>query len=208
MSLEPDSQYFLELQANTGWGQMLESFTRWCDPQPGQRTLDVGTGPGLLPALFGRAGSISFGLDHDPGMLRTPLHQAAVMADAGRLPFAAGTFDLVTASNILYLSPEPQLLLEEMVRVLCPSGWVCLLNPSERMDLPAARQLADLRGLEGLARDTLINYAVRAEKHYRWTEADLSSMFTECGLSGLQTATRMGTGLVRYARGQKLQSAV
>ena len=182
---------------------MLESFARWCEPQAGQRTLDVGTGPGLLPALFSQAGCISFGLDHDPEMLRTPLHRAALRADAGQLPYAPGTFDMVTASNILYLSPHPIWLLREMVRVLCPDGWVCLLNPSERMGRLAAEQLADERGLEGLARDTLLNYASRAEEHYRWTEADLASMFSEFGLSNLQTATRMGAGLVRYARGQK-----
>ena len=203
MMLEPDAQYFLELQTKTGWGMMLESFSRWCEPQPGQRTLDVGTGPGLLPALFSQAGSISFGLDHDPEMLRTPLHQAAVLANAGQLPFASGTFEMVTASNILYLSTDPTSLLGEMVRVLCPNGWVCLLNPSERMGLAVAEQLADERRLEGLARDTLLNYAARAEEHHRWSEDDLASMLSEFGLSNLQTTTRMGAGFVRYVRGQK-----
>lgn len=203
MMLEPDAQYFLELQTRTGWGVMLDSFSRWCEPHPGQRTLDVGTGPGLLPALFSQAGCISFGLDLDPEMLRTPLHRSAVLADAGKLPFASGTFHMVTASNILYLSPHPEWLLGEMVRVLCPNGWLCLLNPSERMEMAAAEQLADERGLKGLARDTLLNYASRAEEHYRWTEADLASMFSELGLSAPQTTTRMGAGLVRYARGQK-----
>jgi len=203
MTLEPDAQYFRELQTNTGWGQMLDSFARWCAPQPGQRTLDIGTGPGLLPALFSQAGANSFGLDHDADMLRAPLHRASVLADAGHLPFASGTFDMVTASNLLYLSPDPEWILGEIVRVLRSNGWVCLLNPSEQMGMAEAERLANERGLEGLARDTLLNYALRAEEHFRWSEADLGSMLAKFGLSSLHTTTRMGPGLVRYTRAQK-----
>jgi ubiquinone/menaquinone biosynthesis C-methylase UbiE len=203
MNLDQDSQYFLELQINTGWGQMLSSFTRWCDPQPGQFTLDVGCGPGLLPALFGQVSAHAFGIDHDPDMLKNPLSPEIANAKADLLPFATTTFDLVTASNLLYLNPEPMQLLSEMVRVLRSGGRVCLLNPSEQMTMQAALDLANQRGLEGLARETLLNYAQRAENYFRWNIDDLSDMFREIGLTNLQTTLRMGAGLVRYAKGQK-----
>jgi len=203
MNLEHDPEYFLELQTKTGWGQMLASFARWCAPQTGLSTLDVGCGPGLLPALFGQAGVQAYGIDHDPEMLHNPLHTRIAVGEASQLPFQNQTFDLVTASNLLYLNPEPLTILAEMVRVLRPGGWVCLLNPSEQMTLQAARQLADERGLDGLARETLLNYAQRAEDNFRWEIGNLSAMFTEVGLVDLQTTLRMGSGLVRYARGQK-----
>lgn len=202
MNLDQDPQYFLELQTSTGWGQMLASFARWCGPQPGQQTLDVGCGPGLLPALFGQKGVQAFGIDRDPEMLRSALHPGSI-AEATQLPFEAGTFDLVTASNVLYLSPDPFPILAEMVRVLRPGGWCCLLNPSERMSLPEAELLADQRGLEGPARETLLNYGLRAENNHRWTTGDISEMFGTFGLANIQSTLKMGAGLVRYARGQK-----
>lgn len=203
MELDKDSSYFLELQTKTGWGRMLGSFARWCAPQPGQYILDVGTGPGLLPALFAKAGAAAFGADHDPEMLTAPLFPNLVSADAAILPFASGTFHLVTASNLLYLTPDPLPILAEMARVTQREGAICLLNPSEHMTYHAAAALADVRGLVGLARDTLLNYARRAEDNYRWSEADLASLFAEVGFQLAGTTLRMGDGLVRYAKGTK-----
>ncbi len=109
--LASDPSYFLELQTHTGWGRMLDSFARWCAPPPGQRILDVGTGPGLLPAIFSAdKGNLATGIELDPGMLTDPLHPDLSLGDAVALPFAAGSFDLVTASNLLFLartSPTP-----------------------------------------------------------------------------------------------------
>ncbi len=197
-----DSAYFLELQTKTGWGRMLESFTRWCAPQQGNRTLDVGCGPGLLPALFARAGAVALGCDHDMDMFAQPLHPGSLLAaDGAQLPFADHSFEMVTASNLLYLHPAPRQLLAEFARVVQPGGAVCVLNPSEQMTVQAAAALADENGLTGLARDTLINYAQRAEDHFRWGAYDLAEMFTQTGLQLTDTTLRMGPGLVRYGKG-------
>ncbi len=203
MTLDNDAQYFLELQISTGWGRMLASFSRWCAPQPGQTTLDVGCGPGLLSTLFNQAGAGAFGIDHDLEMLQTSLYSEIANARAGRLPFAAHTFDLVTASNLLYLNAQPLQLLADMVRVLRPGGRVCLLNPSEKMTLKAAEQLADERRLEGLARETLLNYGQRAENNFRWSHDEIADIFQGLNLTDFQTTLRMGPGLVRYARAYK-----
>ena len=90
-----------------------------------------------------------------------------------------------------------------MARVVRRGGSVCLLNPSEQMSVPAATALADENHLEGLARETLINYAMRAEVHFRWSPNELLEMFEHSGLQFVDTALRMGPGLVRYARGVK-----
>ncbi len=201
MTLDHDASYFHELQTSIGWGQILASFTRWCTPQPGQRTLDIGTGPGLLPTLFREQGAHAFGLDLDLQMLTNPLHNDLAAADAAALPFAGNSFDLVTASNVLYLDKDPLRLLTEMTRVT--SGKVCLLNPSGKMTVAAAAILAEKRGLEGLARGTLINYAQRAEGHFRWNESALVNLFAQAGLTLTNTTLRMGDGLIRYAAGQK-----
>ncbi|HKJ26518.1 MAG TPA: methyltransferase domain-containing protein [Anaerolineales bacterium] len=203
MDVEQDSGYFHELQTKTGWGRMLESFSRWCAPQPGSLSLDIGCGPGLLLALFARAGAVAFGCDHDPAMFASPLHPTLLAADGARLPFPSESFDLVTASNVLFLHPQPKNLLEEMARVVRPTGTVCLLNPSERMTVAAALALADEHNLKGLARETLVNYAQRAEAHFRWDLETLAGMYAQAGLEMTETAARMGAGLVRYSKGVK-----
>ncbi len=201
VELDYDASYFRELQTATGWGQILASFARWCAPQPGEKTLDVGCGPGLLPALFTEQGAAAIGIDLDLGMFTEPLHPHLAAANGISLPFQADTFQTVTAANMLYLSADPLAILADMARVT--TGTVCLLNPSEHMSIAVAKALADERQLTGLARDTLINYAQRAEDFYRWSEADLSDLFSQTGLTLTQSTLRMGSGLVRYARGKK-----
>lgn len=195
-----DASYFLDLQTSTGWGQTLAAFAAWCAPRAGERSLDVGCGPGLLPALFGRAGCQAIGVDLDWGMFQpAPLHRQVAQADVYALPFARETFDLLTASNLVFLLEQPQPALVEMRRVLRPGGRLCLLNPSEKMSLQTARQLADQRSLTGLARDTLLNWAQRAETHARWDTGQLSSHMLAAGLKLERSDLRVGPGLARFA---------
>ena len=203
MNLGRDSDYFLELQTKTGWGRMLASFVRWCAPAAGGLALDVGCGPGLLPGLLTQDGAFAIGCDADVMMFAERLHPALLAADGCCLPFPGGAFELVTASNLLFLHPQPQSLLNEMARVVRVGGEVCLLNPSEAMSTAAAEVLANENGLDGLARETLLNYARRAEAHYRWGTDKLADMYAQAGLQMTDTAVRMGAGLVRYVKGRK-----
>ncbi len=191
---------FLELQTATGWGRTLERFAAWCAPRPGDLALDVGCGPGLLPALLMRQGCRTFGIDVDIKMFsQARLHPALTQADALRLPFPAGAFHLVTASNLLFLLPDPLAALQEMRRVLADGGQICLLNPSEHLNQAAAARLAETHGLNGLARQSLLGWAERAETHARWSESDLRLLLSAAGLQLETTVTRMGPGLARLA---------
>lgn len=124
-----DSNYFLDLQTQTGWGRVLSRFRDWTNPQPGWLTLDVGCGPGLMPALLAQRGCCSLGLDIDPQMfIPTPLHPQVSAADVMHPPFPELIFDLVTASNLLFLLPDPQVALQEMTRRVRPCGQVATLK--------------------------------------------------------------------------------
>lgn len=199
--LNQDATYFLELQTKTGWGRMLKRFAEWCKPQPGDKALDVGCGPGLFPALLEEAGAQAFGCDIDMGHFASPLHTRLAAADVFHLPFANGYFDLITGANLLFLVAYPQTALLEMKRVLRTGGRICLLNPSELMNRRAAIALADSAGLEGLARETLINYGLRAEKHFNWSAEEIQALFERTGFQIQETITRMGPGLVRFVSG-------
>jgi ubiquinone/menaquinone biosynthesis C-methylase UbiE len=110
-------------------------------------------------------------------------------------------FNLVTASNLLFLLPDPRQALLEMARLLPPGGQIVLLNPSERMSVAAATALADQRGLQGVARASLITWATRAEASSHWWEVDLADLFAASGLQMVETTLKVGPGLARFARG-------
>src|SRR5215510_4052144 len=78
-----------------------------------ERTLDIGTGTGIVPAIFAAVvakPSLSVGCDIAPRMLRRAkarmpeLH--VVAGDATALPFQADVFDLATASFVLFSCPR------------------------------------------------------------------------------------------------------
>jgi len=44
------------------------------------------------------------------------------------LPFAEGSFEIVVSLEMLEFTPKPLVTLTEMVRVLCPGGWLLVTN--------------------------------------------------------------------------------
>ena len=121
--------------------------------------MDVGCGPGLLPAIFAREGHTAYGIDAYFSLPSSFLSINLTQADAFKLPFPSKTFNLVTATNLLFLLDDPLRALHEWKRVLAPGGELCLLNPSESLKVSAVRLLADKRDLAGIARESLLNWA-------------------------------------------------
>jgi SAM-dependent methyltransferase len=200
--LQKDSSYFHELQTHTGWSRTLASFAEWCSPQPEWSSLDVGCGPGLLPSIFARLGCKAFGVDVDLEMfLPSPLHPLVAIGDVHRLPFCSHTFDLITASNLLFLLPEPVSALLEMKRLLRTGGKVAMLNPTENLTEQAALAFVEQRGLEGVARNTLLNWARRAEEHHVWTEAETQALYAKVGMRSVSCIVKMGPGFARFSSG-------
>jgi len=203
-NLASDAEYFLTLQTQTGWGRVLARFEEWIGVQNGWLALDVGCGPGLLPGLLANRGALVFGVDHDPDMFfPTPLHPELAVADVFFLPFPTSHFDLISASNLLFLLPNPAAAVKEMCRALKSGGRLAMLNPSAQLTVAAATELADQRGLTGITRDTLLNWAIRAESHFRWSALEIRILFEKTGLNLEKTETIMGPGFAHLAMGTK-----
>jgi ubiquinone/menaquinone biosynthesis C-methylase UbiE len=116
-----------------GW---LAFVLRQLDLRAGLRVLEVGGGPGWLwwqhpervPA--GMRVTVS---DFSAGMVREARSRLAAGArdfhfaqlDAQALPFAAWTFDRVTANHMLYHVPDLGRAVAELRRVLRPGGFLC-----------------------------------------------------------------------------------
>ncbi|MGW2328382.1 methyltransferase domain-containing protein [Streptomyces sp. NPDC001700] len=132
--------------------------------RPGQRALDVGCGSGrALPALRAEVGDegLVLGVELTPAMLSAT---AAVegraglarllMADACRLPLAAGAVDGSFSAGLINHVPDPAVALCEWARVTAPGGVLLLYHPSGRAER-AARHGRPLDPDDPLAEENL-----------------------------------------------------
>ena len=98
------------------------------------QVLDVGCADGVLRAALPTSGPRLIGLDASATLLR--VHPPPVVrADAARLPFMGGVFDVVTALNVFYHLPDPLPAISEAHRVLRAGGHLVAATIS-REDSP------------------------------------------------------------------------
>jgi len=139
------------------------ALVRWVEEHQPSRVLDLGCGTGSqIRHLLPRAGV--WGLDLSPGMLAQAQRQApgrCLQADATRVPFASGSFDLVYCQLALHEKPRAVVdaVLAEARRLLLPSGRLIVVDFAR----PAAR--GPLVGFFGLG-VRFIEWRVGGE-HYR-----------------------------------------
>jgi SAM-dependent methyltransferase len=199
-----------QVHGSGGWATILEAFAAFAGPQPGQRVLDVGCGPGALARLLGRRGCQVVGVDADPAMVAraeelaaglpgVEFRQGSVLA----LPFNEAEFDLVTATNVIFLLREPVAGLKEMARVCRPGGRVAMLNPAAKLSRASAGVYAAEAGLNEVDAISLTNWGRVAEGHPRFTRADLKAMLPAAGLKLERVEAQVGRGLALFARALK-----
>jgi arsenite methyltransferase len=118
----------------------VESFAGVANPfslgrlEPGEKVLDVGCGAGtdtlVAAQMVGSDGRVT-GVDMTPEMLSRARAAAAEMGagnvdfvegDVEKLPFAAGSFDVVISNGVIDLIPDKNAVFSEIFRVLRPGG--------------------------------------------------------------------------------------
>jgi ubiquinone/menaquinone biosynthesis C-methylase UbiE len=123
-------------------------------PKPGQRLLEVGCGNGAAAIQLASAFGLEVvGVDVDPEQVAAATETAAaaagaggvrfMVADAARLPFADGEFDLVYTNKTTHYVPDWQQAVAEMGRVLKPGGQLLYSD----FVAPFGRRLPTRRGV-------------------------------------------------------------
>ena len=130
------------LTAQNAWRNDCRNLVIDLDPAP-KTIVDLGCGPGVSTFEIARLRPKDrvIGLDFAGGMLEEARRRertsglpagriAWLCADAGRLPFADGTVDVLTGHSFLYLQPDRPRALQECMRVLVPGGRLVLMEPN------------------------------------------------------------------------------
>lgn len=105
-----------------------------------QNVLEVGVGLGTDFVRFARSGAKAVGVDlteRAVALVRRRLDQEGLagevrVADAERLPFDDGVFDVVYSWGVLHHTPDPTAAVREAARVVKPGGRLCLMLYARR----------------------------------------------------------------------------
>jgi len=98
--------------------------------------LDAGCGTGFLTFELVARGHHVTGVDFAPAMIAEARRKAAARslsirfeeADAERLPFPPGSFDLTISRHLLWTLPHPEAAIDEWIRVLRPGGRLVVVD--------------------------------------------------------------------------------
>ncbi len=122
------------------------------DGWPYPRALEIGCGTGFFLLNLKLAGVLDDGhvTDLSPGMVAVAQRNAYALgfevtgrvADAERLPYADGEFDLVVGHAVLHHIPDVELALREVLRVLRPGGRFVFAGEPTRWGDYVARRLS------------------------------------------------------------------
>lgn len=197
-------------------------FVSIANPRPGQRALDLAGGTGDISALLadrvGEQGLVVLS-DINPQMLllgRDRMIDSGRVAnikpslvDASAIPFADGSFDLVTIAFGLRNVTDKSQALAEMLRVLKPGGRALVLEFS-RVRAEPLRKLYDLYSFEVLPR--LGRVVANDEDSYRYLaesirrhpdQETLAGMMREVGFERVDVHDLMN-GMVAIHTGVRL----
>lgn len=103
---------------------------------PGMKVLDVATGAGQLALIAARAGAAVTGCDIATNWIERARNRARAEGlkasfdegDAEALPYADGSFDVVTSLLGAMFAPRPDLVASELTRVCRPGGRIAMAN--------------------------------------------------------------------------------
>lgn len=122
------------------------------DGWPYRKALEIGAGTGFFSLNLRQAGVLDevHVTDISPGMVEAAKRNAERLgftiegrtADAERLPYEDGTFDIVVGHAVIHHLPDVEQAFREMLRVLRPGGRIVICGEPTRYGDLVARRLS------------------------------------------------------------------
>lgn len=134
--------------------EIVERILRLAQAGPADTSLDVACGPGVLACALAQRVGHATGIDLTPAMLdqaRATQANAALsnlqwdLGDVTAMPYADGSFTIVTCRFAFHHFPEPLRVLREMRRVAAPGGRIVVADSA-----PSAAQADGFNAMEKL----------------------------------------------------------
>lgn len=192
---------------------LRRDFLTFASPNPGDRVLDVGCGPGWLAIWAAQQAREVVGCDRSKRIIKIAKSNARKSgaanvvfhtADATSLPYPNESFDVVIATTLIYLLPQRERGFAELVRVTVPGGRVATLDPDVSMSFGRMRAYAQSRKMNFRNTSKLLAWSV-ARIYYPFSEEELRELYIQAGLEGLVLEKRMD-GMVWFAKAAKAGS--
>jgi len=142
--------------ATQGHRPLTDWALQFLDVQPTDHVLDVGCGGGMAVKLIAGIAVEGFvaGVDHSEDMAQQALKRNAAAVQAGRveirhgnvaaLPYDDESFDKVIAVETFYFWPDPVANLQEVRRVIRPSGLVALAMEGSKESAKRQKQMEQM----------------------------------------------------------------
>ncbi|WP_307322888.1 class I SAM-dependent methyltransferase [Evansella vedderi] len=188
---------FFDQMAQSSWlsklhDELIQKTGSWAT----KYVLDVGCGTGRLLLKGADSSTAITGIDLSKEMVKrakenvrtTPFQKVPIFleGDAEKLPFQENQFDIVLSTCVVFLLPEPSKALKEMYRVLKYGGSLVLLNPSKHLTEKYAEELSKQWGLEGMEKETLLQWGRISEKRHQYTEETMNQLLIECHFTPIE----------------------
>ncbi len=203
---------FFDGMARTSWlSSIHDKLKIQSGSWEGAHVLDVGCGTGRLLLRGIEEAEHVTGVDLSSEMIKASkqnffLHNRAekstfLIGDAYDLPFEDDTFQVSLSTCVMFLLPEPEKGLKELIRVTSPEGTITMLNPSKKMNQLNAFDYSKKNGITGFEQTTLLKWSNVSTRRHRYTSLELTELLTRLGakkvshqevLDGLAVITTAG----------------
>ncbi len=155
---------------------------RWLAGPASNSVLELGAGTGKLTGSLVAAGNFVVATEPAAPMLAhlvARVSTPALRCSAERLPFRAGSFDVVVVAQAFHWF-DPKAALPEIARVLHPGGHLALVWNFRAESVPWVRRLSEIVGSEDLGADLELDalkasrlFGVAAKAQFRfWQQLD------------------------------------
>jgi ubiquinone/menaquinone biosynthesis C-methylase UbiE len=188
---------FFDRMVQTDWlSNIHQNIVDQASRKPSGKAIDIGCGTGRLLQRLMVKYATGIGVDLSPEMVKEATRQAEetdlnkrlhfVQGDAYHLPFNDEEFDASFSTCVMFLLPEPEIGIKEMVRVTKKSGELFMLNPSPKMSVETASSYIAQHCMNGFEAEALLKWSNVSTSRHRYSKDELRATFISHGLGSLE----------------------